>query len=122
MNPRFRVFAVSLLVAASSACAIAAEQPAPPPEEHPVLGQIAAAVSAEQMHTTIQTLVGFGTRHTLSDTQSETRGIGAARRWAKSRFAAISQDCGGCLNIVTPAQTVTGKRIPTPAEVMDVVA
>ena len=122
MNPSFRVFAVSLLVAASSACAAAAEPPAPPPEEHPVLGQIAAAISAEQMHSTIQTLVGFGTRHTLSETQSDTRGIGAARRWAKSRFAAIGQDCGGCLNIVTPTQTVTGKRIPTPAEVMDVVA
>ena len=101
---------------------MAAEQAAPPPDEHPVLGEIAAAISADQMHATIQTLVGFGSRHTLSETQSDTHGIGAARRWAQSRFAAISQDCGGCLNIVTPAQSVTGTRIPAPAQVMDVVA
>ncbi len=101
---------------------MAAEQPAPPPEEHPVLGEIAAAISADQMHATIQALVGFGTRHTLSETQSDTRGIGAARRWAQSRFSAISQDCGGCLSIVTPEQSVTGPRIPAPAQVMDVVA
>ncbi len=66
--------------------------------------------------------MGFGTRHTLSDTKSDKRGIGAARRWAKTRFAEISKDCGGCLEIVTPAQTVTGKRVPQPTEVMDVVA
>ena len=96
--------------------------PAPPPQDHPVLAEIAAAVSPDQLHGTIQTLAGFGTRHTLSETQSETRGIGAARRWAKSRFEAISKDCGGCLSIVTPSQTVTGKRIPAPTEVMDVVA
>jgi hypothetical protein len=31
--------------------------------------------------------VGFGTRHTLSDTVSPKRGIGAARRWVHSRDA-----------------------------------
>ncbi|EQD63021.1 peptidase M28, partial [mine drainage metagenome] len=70
----------------------------------------------------MRTLVGFGTRHTLSETASNTRGIGAARRWVKSRFAAISSDCGGCLQIITPAQTFTGPRIPRPTEVQDVVA
>jgi Zn-dependent M28 family amino/carboxypeptidase len=65
--------------------------------------------------------VGVGTRHTLSDTKSPKRGIGAARRWAQSRFEAISRDCGGCLTVVTPSQSFTGRRVPTPAEVMDVV-
>ena len=59
----------------------------------------------------------------LSDTKSDTRGIGAARRWVKSRFDAISKDCGGCLDIVTPSQVFTGKRTPQEGvEVMDVVA
>jgi len=92
------------------------------PVEQPLLHAIAGRVSADELHATIERLVGFGTRHTLSDTKSATRGIGAARRWVKARFEAFSRDCGGCLEVVTPAQSFTGKRIPQPAEVMDVVA
>jgi hypothetical protein len=40
----------------------------------------------------------------------------------KSRFAEISKDCGGCLTIETPTDMVTGERITTPAEIMDVLA
>jgi Zn-dependent M28 family amino/carboxypeptidase len=109
------------LLAALSPPLVLAGEP-PPPADHPILGQIAAAVSPAQLQDTIQALVGFGTRHTLSDTRSGTRGIGAARHWAKSRFEAISKDCGGCLSVVTPSQTVSGKRIPDPTEVVDVVA
>ncbi|HEY2928494.1 M28 family peptidase [Piscinibacter sp.] len=65
---------------------------------------------------------GFGTRHTFSDTRSDTRGIGAARRWVQSRFGAIARDCGQCLEIVTPSQVVTGARVPQPSEVVDVLA
>ena len=121
MNHAIRVLILSFC-ASCAICAAAAEQPAAPAEEHPVLGEIAAAVRADRLHETIKTLVGFGTRHTLSDMLSDTRGIGAARRWTKARFAAISHDCGDCLNIVTPAQTVSGARITTPVEIMDVVA
>src|ERR1019366_3852505 len=38
------------------------------------------------------------------------------------RFEQIARDCGGCLTIVTPSQTVTGTRVPKPAEIVDVVA
>ena len=76
------------------------------------LDDLAARVQATELHATIEKLVGFGTRHTLSDTKSKTRGIGAARRWVQSRFESLSKDCGGCLDIVTSAQTVTGTRIP----------
>jgi Zn-dependent M28 family amino/carboxypeptidase len=93
-----------------------------PPDPQAVLAGIAAQVDARELRATVERLVGFGTRHTLSDTVSDTRGIGAARRWAKARFEAISRECGGCLEIVTPSQVVTGKRVPQPTEVMDVVA
>ena len=86
------------------------------------LAAIADAVDPQALHATVASLVGFGTRHTLSDTVSGTRGIGAARRWTKARFEAISQACGGCLEIVTPAQVVTGQRIPNGVEIVDVVA
>ena len=44
------------------------------------------AVSAERIENDITKLTNFGTRHTLSDTISQTKGIGAARRWIKSEF------------------------------------
>ena len=60
---------------------------------------IIKAVSANRIITDVETLANFGTRHTLSDTLSETRGIGAARRWIKKSFAQISADCGNCLEV-----------------------
>lgn len=90
--------------------------------EQPALHALAQAPSEAELRATITRLVGFGTRHTLSDTKSDTRGIGAARRWVKARFEAISRDCGGCIEVVTPAQVFSGKRIPVPTEVMEVVA
>ena len=92
------------------------------PHDQADLHALAGAPDSAQLRATITALVGFGTRHTLSDTTSPTRGIGAARRWVTSRFEGISRECGSCLQIVTPSQTVTGKRIPKPTEVMDVVA
>lgn len=98
-----------------------AETPAPSTDQ-PLLRTVAADVDAKALESTIRSLVGFGTRHTLSDTQSDKRGIGAARRWTKARFEAISKDCGGCLTVETPSQVVTGRRIPKPTEVMNVLA
>jgi Zn-dependent M28 family amino/carboxypeptidase len=93
------------------------------PKAHPELAAIAKAVSPKSLHEIDAKLVGFGTRSTLSDTKSDTRGIGAARRWVKSRFEAISKDCDGCLEVVTPSQVFKGKRTPAAGvEVMDVVA
>jgi len=63
------------------------------------LSAIAIAPSANNIKKDITTLVNFGTRHTLSDTISNTRGIGAARRWVKKEFEAISKDCKNCLEV-----------------------
>ncbi len=63
------------------------------------LYDIISETSAERIKADITTLAGFGTRHTLSDTVSDTRGIGAARRWIKSEFDKISDDCNGCLDV-----------------------
>lgn len=90
--------------------------------QHPELAQLAAQVSPERERATDTRLVGFGTRHTLSDTVSDSRGIGAARRWVAAQFADMAKACGGCLTIQTPSETFTGARIPKPAAVMDVLA
>lgn len=84
---------------------------------------IVAAVSAERIERDIRTLAGFGTRHTLSETGSDTRGIGAARRWVEDEFNRISADCGGCLEVFTVSGVVSGEnRIPDPVEVVNVIA
>src|SRR6201996_717607 len=95
---------------------------AQPIAQHPLLAELAAQVSADREHATDARLVAFGTRHSLSDTQSETRGIGAARRWVAAQFAALSQGCAGCLTITTPSQVFTGARVPTPTPIVDVLA
>lgn len=57
------------------------------------------AVSSERIKTDVTKLANFGTRHTLSDTVSPSRGIGAARRWIKSEFETISTSCNSCLSV-----------------------
>ncbi|GEA12789.1 peptidase M28 [Alteromonas sp. KUL49] len=84
---------------------------------------IADQVSADRIEKDINTLVGFGTRHTLSETGSDTRGIGAARRWIKAEFEAISEKCGGCLEVYYQSATISGEsRIPDPVDVVSVIA
>ena len=120
-----RLFALILVVTLAFAPGHAtfAQGASPLPAYDPTRAQeIVAATSPVELHATIEKLVAFGTRHTLSDTKSDTRGIGAARRWVQARFTQISKDCGGCIEIVTPSQTFSGARVPQPAEVMDIVA
>ncbi|KZC40159.1 peptidase M28 [Rhodanobacter sp. FW510-R12] len=118
--PRITPLLLAALLA--PATAVPAQTPPAMSHEQPALHALAQAPSEAELRATITRLVGFGTRHTLSDTKSDTRGIGAARRWVKARFEAISRDCGGCIEVVTPAQVFSGKRIPVPTEVMEVVA
>ncbi len=90
--------------------------------DHPLLHQIAGAVSPEALHTTIARLVGFGTRHSLSGNASTTRGIGAAQAFVKDSFAKIGAGCGNCLAIETPSENFTGARVPISTAFMDVLA
>ena len=56
-------------------------------------------VSEERIKADITTLANFGTRHTLSDTLSKSRGIGAARRWIFNEFQEIAKACEGCIEV-----------------------
>ncbi len=106
------VFALPLLAAA------AAGAPAIPTAaaSRPTL----AAPSAERLKTDVKTMVGFGTRHTVSTTTDPKRGIGAARDWAAGRFTAIGARCGGCITVDRIARRFTGPRAPTGVVVEDV--
>jgi Zn-dependent M28 family amino/carboxypeptidase len=119
---RHLLFAAGLLAAVSLSAPAGLAQKAKAASPSATLKQIAAEVDQKNLHALDAKLVGFGTRSTLSDTKSDTRGIGAARRWVKSEFRKTGAACGGCLDVVTPSDTVTGARYPQPTLVVDVVA
>jgi acetylornithine deacetylase/succinyl-diaminopimelate desuccinylase-like protein len=91
----------------------------------PATAQQSAAlpdVSEARLRADVERLVAFGTRHTLSDYNHRTRGIGAANRWAESEFRRMSEACGACLTIQLPEEMVSGNRIPTPTRLVNVLA
>jgi hypothetical protein len=65
----------------------------------PALAAAIGEISASEIRATDSVLVSFGTRHTMSDTLSETRGIGAARRYLFNKLQGYSSACGGCLRV-----------------------
>ncbi|HEY7808791.1 MAG TPA: M28 family peptidase [Allosphingosinicella sp.] len=84
--------------------------------------EIADNVRQDRLRAIVEKLVSFGTRHTLSSQTDPKRGIGASLRWTEEEFRRYSRACRGCLTIVTPSDVVTGRRVPTPTKVTDVVA
>ena len=87
--------------------------------------EIAAAPQASRIEADVRKLVSFGTRHTLSDTTSQTQGIGAARRWIEAEFRRISAACGGCMEVHVQRDLVPSegnRRIDTPTVVVNVYA
>ena len=76
--------------------------------------------SPRELEKTVVSLVGFGTRHSLSSTTDPNRGIGAARNWTARRFEAIARDCGGCLTVERLSRRFTGPRAPNGVVIEDV--
>jgi hypothetical protein len=89
----------------------------------PAIDAALAEVSAQRIKARVERLAGFGTRHTLSDAKSDTRGIGAARRWIKAEFDAISARNGGRLKVEMDSyMQAPGRRVPKATELVNVVA
>ena len=87
-------------------------------------------VSAQHLQQTIQKLVSFGTRNTLSvnnpGAATSDKGIVAARNWIKSEFERYSAACGGCLEVKTDTFVQQPKgprdRVQKPTEIQNVYA
>ena len=81
---------------------------------------IVREISPQRIEGYIDKLVSFGTRHTMSDTVSDTRGIGAARRWIKSEL----ERCGaGKLQVAFDGHLhPVDRRMSRPTEIVNVVA
>jgi acetylornithine deacetylase/succinyl-diaminopimelate desuccinylase-like protein len=92
---------------------------APPPKASSPdakLRAIIGPVSEAQLKHSIETLVSFGTRHTLSSQTDPKQGIGAALNWAEGQFKSLG------LPTVRPCDTFAGERLPSPTRVCDMVA
>ena len=99
-------------------------------ERDPVILQLMREVSAARIQQTIEKLVSFYTRSTLSvnnpDATTSEKGIVAARAWIKSELERYSADCGGCLEVKTDTFIEQSKgpqdRIAQPTEIQNVYA
>lgn len=92
--------------------------------DDPEIRKMITEVKAENLENTVVKLVSFGTRHTLSDTKSKTRGIGAAQNWVKSEFDKYALESNGRLTATIDYFTVKadGKRIPKDSQLANVMA
>jgi hypothetical protein len=94
---------------------------AAPDARSPRVEALVAAVEPARIQATVARLVAFGTRHTLSDAASETRGIGAARRWLAAEVLALSRQPGSRLQPFDDRFTAEpAPRLPRPVELWNV--
>ena len=90
---------------------------------NPQVDAVVAAISQERIEARIRKLASFHTRHTLSRTDSETRGIGAARRWIHAELEQCAQAAGGKLRVAFDAYIEPpGRRLARAVEIVNVVA
>ncbi|HET7862796.1 MAG TPA: M20/M25/M40 family metallo-hydrolase, partial [Burkholderiaceae bacterium] len=109
--------------ALSALAACTTPPPAPSQAPDPRIAQLVAAISPQRIEHRIQALVGFQTRHTLSETESDTRGIGAARRWIQRELETCAKESGGRLQVTLDAyEEPAGNRMPRAAQIVNVVA
>ncbi|MEQ8311677.1 MAG: M28 family metallopeptidase [Sphingopyxis sp.] len=80
------------------------------------------AADPVRLKASVEKLVSFGTRHTLSSATDPKRGIGAARNWGAAEFDRISKACGGCLTVKRIADRFDGPRAPSGVIVENVLA
>ncbi len=93
----------------------------------PAIAAALKQISADHARRTIEKLVSFHTRLTISPATPSAiaagRGVGAAREWIRSEFQRYSDACGGCLEVKTDSFTEGPvRRIPQPTEIVNVYA
>jgi hypothetical protein len=112
-----------LLAAATLVAIPAIAFAAGPGDPNPQIAAVVAGISPARIEATIRKLASFGTRNSFSETESPTRGIGAARRWIKSQLEECSRQAGGRLQVAFDEHHVeSGSRIPRPVDFVNVVA
>jgi Peptidase family M28 len=92
----------------------------------PAIAGALAQVSGARIRQTIEKLVGFGTRDTISSMETDLppgQGVTAAADWIAGQFEEISKECGGCLEVKRDTFTnPAAERIPKPTTITNVYA
>ncbi|MEO6931784.1 MAG: M28 family metallopeptidase [Chitinophagaceae bacterium] len=93
-------------------------------QRDPEIEQMMKQISPDSLKSYITTLVGFGTRSTLSTQKSATRGIGAAKNWVLGKFNQFAKASGGRLTAIIDSTTLAadGRRVDTVINLGNVVA
>ena len=93
-------------------------------QRDPQIEKMVKEVSADSLKSYISTLVGFGTRNTLSTQTDPRRGIGAARNWVLAKFNEFARQSGGRLTAFIDTVTLQpdGRRVDAPTLLGNVVA
>ncbi len=106
---------VPIILALTLVSALAAQE-----VRHPRVEALVQSVDAKRLQATVAKLVSFGTRNTLSDTASDTRGIGASRKWLAAEFDALESGSGSRLQPFEDRFTAEpGPRIPKAVEIVN---
>jgi len=74
---------VALLLLAVAGVAVAAELP----KTNSAVQGVVEGIASDRIAAILEKLESFETRHTFSETNHPTRGIGAARRWIFEEMA-----------------------------------
>ncbi|MEK6700741.1 MAG: M20/M25/M40 family metallo-hydrolase [Planctomycetota bacterium] len=91
--------------------------------DEPLAKDVTALVDADRCKASVVKLAGFGSRHSLSETDSETRGTGAARRWLKSELEVFAKASDGRLKVeFEEFDAPKLPRLPNGARLVNVVA
>jgi hypothetical protein len=129
-----RRFAVAAGVAAVTVIAAAAPSSAATPRAKawvserphgpsPGLRAMLREIDPGRIRSDIHTLVGFGTRHTLSSQDDPQRGIGAARDWIDAQLQSYAAASGGRMTVARQSFVQPpGPRNPNPVTVTNLVA
>src|ERR1700733_7290431 len=92
----------------------------------PGIAAALAQVSGARIRQTIEKVVGFGTRDTISSMETDLpagQGVTAAADWIASQFEEISKQCGGCQEVKRDTFTnPAAERIPKPTTITNVYA
>jgi hypothetical protein len=110
--------------AAPAAAAAVAAANSPDTTRHQAeVDRLVKQISPQRIEAYIAKLVSFETRHTMSDPTSDTRGIGAARRWIKSELERCGAGANGRLQVAFDSHIApVSARISKPTEIVNVVA
>jgi len=117
-------------LAALFSISLHAQSPIAPAPKDPAIAAALQQVSPDHVRATIEKLVSFNNRSTLSSMETDLppgTGVSAAADWIESEFKRISADCGGCLEVkrddfIEPPQPGPASRVLKPTKLTNVYA